>query len=194
METDRDLKAPILQIGVDTRLRNFEQARETLQAGWDDIDHGVVMNGNIAAHCANGAVDAALFKAGLVPDDYLANATEAFKELYMLAPSEYDNESPKSKKVIDCQATIITLKALDRRTNSSGLRDKFYEVEGKPLELKNTKTAREFDSHLDVDVLLGQLERLTKVIVQLERSKGGQRRLQAQQVRLSVWHFQRSQS
>lgn len=137
LEIDRNLKAPIIQIGVDVRLRNLEQTREALnEVPRAQVDHTVVMNGNIAAHRANGTVDAALIKTGLVPDD--------------------------------CHATIIAVKALDHRTSSSGLRDKFHDVEERLLELKNTKNVREFESDLEVDVLLGQLERLTQMIVILE--------------------------
>ena len=62
LEADRALKAPILQIGIDVRLRNFEHARETvLNVSRDLINRAIIMNGNVAAHRANGAVDAAIF-------------------------------------------------------------------------------------------------------------------------------------
>lgn len=90
LEKDRDLKAPLIQPAVDIRLRYFEYARETaLGISRAEVDRAVIMNGNIAAHRANSALDAAIFKAGLVPEHYLETATKVFEHLYLVLPSEY---------------------------------------------------------------------------------------------------------
>jgi hypothetical protein len=119
LESDRDLKAPILQIGVDVRLRNLEQARETLlNVSRDETNRTIVMNGNTAAHRANGAVDAAMFQAGLISDEYMEEAKEIFKQMYQVEPSEYGCWSPKLLRLIDCQATVSTVKAFRGRNAS----------------------------------------------------------------------------
>jgi chromosome segregation ATPase len=129
LERDRDLKAPVLQIGVDVRLRNFEHARETyLEVPRDEIDRSIIMNGNVAAHSANGAVDAAMFQAGLVPDEYMEDAEAIFKKMYQVEPSKYGCWSPKVLRLVDCQATINTVKAVRGRNASAELREEHSEM------------------------------------------------------------------
>jgi chromosome segregation ATPase len=173
LERDRDLKAPILQIGVDIRLRNLEHAAETvLKIPRDEIDGAIIMNGNNAAHRANGAVDAALFQAGLVPEDYMESAEKIFEEMYTVAPSEYGGWSPKVLRLIDCRATIKTVKAF-RRHASLDLREEHSEIDSKLLELHSSMGQRTFESSRVVNDLIERLESLTTEIVEADRSRGG---------------------
>jgi hypothetical protein len=173
VERDRDLKAPILQIGIDIRLRNLEHAAETvLKVPRDEIDGAIIMNGNNAAHRANGAVDAALFQAGLVPEDYMERAEEIFEEMYTVAPSEYGGWSPKVLRLIDCRATIKTVKAF-RRHASLDLREQHSEIDSELLELHKLLGQRSFESSKVVRESIEELELLTTKIVEADRSRGG---------------------
>jgi hypothetical protein len=172
LERDRDLKAPILQIGVDIRLRNLEHAAETvLKIRRDEIDGAIIMNGNNAAHRANGAVDAAIFQAGLVPEDYMECAEEIFEEMYEVAPSAYGGWSPKVLRLIDCRATIKTVKAF-RRHASLDLREEHSEIDSKLLELHTSMGQRSFENSQVVNDLIEKLELLTTEIVEADRSRG----------------------
>jgi hypothetical protein len=83
MEKDRDLKAPLVKAAVEVRLRFVEQAREAvLNVSRGEVDLAIIENGNKAAHHANGEMDAELFTAVLVPEEYKEAATEIYKNLY----------------------------------------------------------------------------------------------------------------
>ncbi|PMD36968.1 hypothetical protein L207DRAFT_515427 [Hyaloscypha variabilis F] len=131
------------------------------------------MNGNVAAHSANGAVDAAMFKADLVPDEFLEEATKVFRKMYQSDPSGYGYLCPKALKLIDCRATVDTVKAFRGRNASADLRDERYDVEGRLIELHNSLGRREFETDEEVEELMQKLELLTTEIVQVDRSRGG---------------------
>ncbi len=172
LERDRDLKAPILQIGLDIRLRNLEHAAEMVpKIPRDEIDGAIIMNGNNAVHRANGAVDTAIFQAGLVPDDYMECFEAIFEEIYMVAPSQYGGWCPKVLRLIDCRATIKTVKAF-RRHASLDLREELCEIESKLLELHNSMGQRSFERSKVVNDLIEQLELLTSGIVEADRARG----------------------
>jgi hypothetical protein len=174
LESDRDLKAPILQIGVDVRLRNLEQARESLlNVSRDETNRTIVMNGNTAAHRANGAVDAAMFQAGLISDEYMEEAKEIFKQMYQVEPSEYGCWSPKLLRLIDCQATVSTVKAFRGRNASFELRAEHAEINKRLIELHTTLYRREFEANAEVHELIERMELLTTEIVEVDRSRSG---------------------
>jgi hypothetical protein len=130
------------------------------------------MNGNNAAHRANGAVDAALFQAGLVPEDYMECFEAIFEEMYMAAPSQYGGWCPKVLRLIDCRATIKTVKAF-RRHPSLDLREEHSDIERELLELHSSMGRRSFESSREVDDLIERLELLTTEIVEADRSRRG---------------------
>jgi len=172
LEGDRDLKAPLLQIGVDVRLRNLENARETLlEVSKRDIDRAIIVNGNIAAHSANGAVDAAMFQAGLVPDEYIEEATGVFKDMYKVNPSQYGCWCPKVLQLFDFQATIRTVKSFRDRNTSLDLRSEHSEVISTLLQRYASLGTREFETDEEVEELMERLELLTTEIVQVDRSR-----------------------
>jgi hypothetical protein len=174
LESERDLKAPILQIGIDVRLRNFEHARETLlNTSRDESNRALITNGNTAAHRANGAVDAAMFQADLVPDEYIEDAEEIFSEMYEVEPSKYGCWSPKVLRLIDCRATVNTVKAFRGRNASSDLRDEHAEIDSRLIDLHKSMAQRTFESNREVDELIQKLELLTTEIVEVDRSRGG---------------------
>jgi chromosome segregation ATPase len=174
LERDRDLKAPILQIGVDVRLRNLEHARDTvLEVSRGELDRAIIMNGNIAAHRANAAVDAAIFQAGLVSDEYMEEAKYVFKRMYQVEPSNYGCWSPKVLRMIDCQATVMSVKAIRRRNASFELREEHSEISDRLLELHTSMGRREFEADEEVDELIEKMELLTTEIVEMDRTRGG---------------------
>ena len=175
LEGDGDLKAPLLQIGVNIRLRNFEHARETLFGiSRSDVDRSIIANGNVAAHSANGAVDASMFKAGLIPEVYLEEATEVFERMYQIEPSKYGSSCPKYLRLADCRATLDTLKAFRGRNGnaSAHLRDQHDDIDGRLTELHSSLSRREFEADKEVGDLIERLEFLTTEIVQVDRSRG----------------------
>ncbi|KAE9378743.1 hypothetical protein N431DRAFT_460073 [Stipitochalara longipes BDJ] len=174
LEMDRDLKAPLLQIGVEIRLRNLEHARETLlEVPRGEINKAIIMNGNLAAHSAIGAVDAAMFKADLVPENFVEEATKVFKKMYQIEPSRYGIWCPKVLRLMDCRATVNTVKAFRGRNASADLRDERCDVDNRLIELHNSLGQREFETNEEVDELIQRLELLTTEIVQVDRSRGG---------------------
>lgn len=103
-----------MKFGVEIRLRNLELARETaLAVPTSDLDRAFILSDNAAAHRANGAVDAAVFEDGLVPEGFIEEATRVFRALYQIGPSEYSNHwRSRVKRMLDCLATVKTVKAV----------------------------------------------------------------------------------
>ncbi|XMA08865.1 hypothetical protein WAI453_001656 [Rhynchosporium graminicola] len=177
LEEQRDLLDPIVQIGVDVRLRNLEWARETvLNIPATDIDRAIILSGNIAAHRANGVVDAAMFEADLVPEEYIEEASEVFEKMYDVKPRDIGRWSEKMLRLIDCRATVLSLKAVNKAGNSSALRREHEKLEDSLFKDHDLLTRRTFENNPDVEHRLARMEELTEMIVDIERSKAGRRK------------------
>ncbi|KAN0115400.1 hypothetical protein V8E51_004944 [Hyaloscypha variabilis] len=131
---------PLVDIGVATRLRSLQQARQTIHkhrisevAGWgggpvgggvtlSEADKVVIKSGNIAAHGGNGRADAAVFMSYLVSKTHVL--AETFKDLYHCKPSEYldQSEIKMLERMLDCEATIIAVQRVNKSNDSASLR------------------------------------------------------------------------
>jgi hypothetical protein len=172
LKQDRDLKAPLIQLAVDIRLRYLEIARETaFQTSRTDENKVIIMNGNIAAHRANGAVDAAIFKAGLVPACYKEAATKIFEHLYLLLPEQYGCWSPKTQRIQDCSATLASLKLQNNFKQSEWERGEHEKIRQKLISLSSSMSEDDFESSKEVEQLVVKLEYLNGQIVERDRAK-----------------------
>lgn len=183
LEKTRDLLQPILQIGVDIRLRNLESAREILlKIKQDQKDRAIILAGNVAAHRPNGVVDAALFAAGLVPEDYLPEATRAFVKMYQVAPENYGCWTPMVLRMIDCQATVATVQVQHhfKKFDTSDLRAEHERLHKFLVSRQKRLSPEEFESDDKAKKLLAKIEVIMEEIVDLSRGKGkGRKRFQA---------------
>lgn len=187
LESDRDLLAPIVKIGVDIRLRYLEDARETaLGIPRGDIDRAIIMNGNNAAHRANGVADAVLFKQELIPDDSLINATRLFEDLYCNPPSDYRCCTSRVNKLLDCRATIRTVKAVNNGTGSADHRDEHTEIDNELVKMYKDMGNDKFEQDEEAGELLERLEQLTDEIVEMDRSRYNRRRRYRRSVSYSI--------
>ncbi|KAH7417608.1 hypothetical protein BKA64DRAFT_718341 [Cadophora sp. MPI-SDFR-AT-0126] len=176
LEEERELLDPIIQIGVDVRLRNLEWARETaLGVPTSDIDRAIIRKGNIAAHRANATVDAALFEADLVPEEYVEEASHVFQDIYGVTPSNIGHWEPQALRLTDCQATLRTHKAVRKSVNSAALRKEYDKLEDILIDDYNSMLGY-FETDPSVDHRLLRLEEVTEEIVDIERGKGGRRK------------------
>lgn len=178
LEQDRDLKAPLVQAGVEMRLRNLEHARERVSGiAMSQMKWEIIETGNRVAHRASVEIDAAMFKAGLVPAAYMATATETFKSLYQIAPAEYPKFSPKGHRLVDCKASMRILLPLNQTNSSSRQRAEWKTVEGELYKsYANLAQGEEFEGSAETERQLVKLESLTNEIIQLDRSRNGRRR------------------
>lgn len=177
LKSTRDSVEPILKIGVDIRLRNMEWAREpVLGVATKDIDRARILNGNIAAHRANGAVDAVMFEAGLVPEEFIEEASNVYEKLFNVKPSSYKCWSSKVLRLLDCRATVTTLKAMNRATITTNIRHQHSQIDTELCRKHTAMTPSDFEGSSDVDDLLVELEELTESIVDTERNRGGYRK------------------
>ncbi|PVH78781.1 hypothetical protein DL98DRAFT_572874 [Cadophora sp. DSE1049] len=175
VETTRDLVQPILQVGVDIRLRNLESARETLlNIKQDQKDRAIILSGNVAAHRPNGVVDAALFAAGLIPEDYLPEATRAFVKMYQVTPANYGCWSPMVLRMIDCQATIATVQIQHhfKKFDTSDLRAEHERLQRFLVSRQKRLSPEEFEADGKAKKLLAKIEVIMEEIVDLSRGKG----------------------
>ncbi|KAK0100367.1 hypothetical protein ONS95_008321 [Cadophora gregata] len=183
LEKTRDVVQPILQIGVDIRLRNLESARECLlKIKQAEKDRAIILSGNVAAHRPNGAVDAALFWAGLVPEDYLPEATRTFKKMYQVSPENYGCWSPMVLRMIDCQATIATVQVQHqfKKFDTSHLRDEHERLHNYLVSRQKRLSPEEFEVDEKAKKLLAKIEVIMEEIVDLSRGKGkGRKKSQA---------------
>jgi hypothetical protein len=187
LESDRDILAPIVKIGVDIRLRYLEDARETaLGIPRGDIDRAIIMNGNNAAHRANVIADAVLFKQELIPDENLIDAKRIFEDLYCNPPSNYTCCSPRVDKLLDCRATIRTVKAVNNGTGSADQRDEHMEIVNQLIKMHKDISDDKFEQDEEVRELIEKLEQLTDEIVEVDRSRYNGRRRYRQSVSHSV--------
>ena len=177
LKKSRDLLSPLVKVGVDIRLRTLELARETaLDVPTSDLDRAIILSGNVAAHRANGAVDAAIFAAALVPDGYVEEASRVFKTLYLRQPSEYDWGSQVSR-LLDCRATIKTVKAVFGSGDCSDLESDHSSLDSElSTQYDNAWLKEYFQTDPTVEERLLRLEEITEKIVDIKRSKGSRYR------------------
>jgi hypothetical protein len=172
LQKDRDLKAPMIQPTVNIRLRYLEYARETaLGIPRAEGNRAMIINGNIAAHRGNGALDSAMFKAGLVPEHYLEKATKIFEHLYLVSPLEYGNWSPRTLRISDCRATLMTLKPANSFNQSVTERGEHDKILNRLIETLQSMTDEEIEASKEVAELVIRLEYLNDQIVERDRAK-----------------------
>lgn len=177
MEKTRDLVAPILKIGVDIRLRNLQWTRlKVFHIPPGSIGKAITLNGNAAAHCANGAVDAAMFVAGLVPENFVEEARETFEKMYSMTPLLYGSSSPKALRLIDCQATVMTAKGhFRKKTPFCGkllaLHKEYLKLENWVLRRSGRGSSNGFKEDDKLEEILNQMKDLSEGIADTARNK-----------------------
>jgi hypothetical protein len=187
LESNRALLAPLVKIGVNIRLRYLEDARETaLGVPRGDIDRAIIMNGNNAAHRGNGVADAVLFKQELIPDENLIDAKRIFEDLYDNPPPNYKCCDSRLHKLLDCRATIRTVKAVNNGTGSVAHRNEHMNIANQLVEMYNSTNKKEFGQDEEAGELIERLEQLTDEIVEMDRSRYNRRRRYRQSVSYSV--------
>lgn len=170
LEQDRDLKDPLFQIGVATRVRYLEMAKKwTLGLPRSQLDSTCIENGNVAAHHAMGHVDAILFHGDILSPHIKANVMVPFTQLYRTIPGDHGLLSKKMAHVIDCEATLRTLNVLNEGQRPIAQRQQALD-QSNFLYGKYAKLSKEsFDADQDVDTRLARLIALTKEIVEEDR-------------------------
>lgn len=168
LEKDREFNAPFVRCAIDARLGFLESARfvthDTMAVTSGQTQEARI-NAKVASQCANGQLDAALFRAGLVPIDYLETANKVFKELYSVSPSRYEHWGPQAARVVDCQATLKSLTPSDRDGLSE---DKMLEYHQLIQDLTNIRASvgdESFESTERIEELVTKLEYMTRMIV-----------------------------
>ncbi|KAG4441095.1 hypothetical protein IFR05_003449 [Cadophora sp. M221] len=182
LEAARDLVRPILQVGVDIRLRNLEAAREPLlKIKGGQRDRAIMLSGNVAAHRANGSIDSALFMAGLVPEDYLETATEVFEKLYQVHPTQYRTSgwSPMILRMVDCHATIATVQVQHhfKKYDTSDLRKEHDRLHEFLVRKQKKQSSENFERDKEAQGLLAKIEDIMEEIIDLSRGKGKARKV-----------------
>jgi hypothetical protein len=173
-----DTLKPLVDIGVATRLRFLQQARQTIHKHRiSEAGKVVIKNGNIAAHGGNGRADAAVFMSYLVSKTHVL--AETFKDLYHCKPSEYldQNEIKMLEQMLDCEATIMAVQRVNKSNESAGLRaEHSYLLE----KLYNAQTSSAsiavWESSLSNKKWLERLEKITADIVRLDRKSSSSRK------------------
>ena len=134
-----------------------------------EIDFALIADGNAAAHKGNAVADAAVFKAGLFPEDSLRETRRVFMALYSVDHSRFDLYSTKMARVFSYRATMNALKPTKRGSDSIMQRTDYQLIElilhGKISSLSK----KDFQTDPGVEQLILRAERLTDEIVQIER-------------------------
>jgi len=177
LENERDICAPILEKGVDIGLRFLErfleQARqEVFGLTRSQVDRLIIVDGNNTAHQGNGKFHAALFKGGFVSDDHTDAALEIYEKLYDITPFEYGSLTPHHHRLIDCEATLLTLRAINNGDLSVELREEHDNLIHDIMEKYDEMEDEDFEEDSDVEGMLERLECLTEQIVEVDRYKG----------------------
>jgi hypothetical protein len=169
-----ELLKPLVDIGVATRLRFLQHARRNIHRHRiSDQDATVIKNGNVAAHGGNGIADAAMFKAYLVPKFHIL--AQVFKDLYHCNPAEYidQNEIKMLRRMLDCEATITTVKKNNKLKESAALRKEHYHLLEKLYDAQTkSRSITAWEENQQNKLWLERLEELTAEIVRLDIKSG----------------------
>lgn len=176
LKNDRGTNALFIDAAVQLRLRFLEQAREMIfSVPRNEVDIAIIQDGNKAAHRGSGEIDAALFKADLIPENYKESAETIFRHLYKCDPMDYSETSSKMKRVIDCEASLASLKPRNNNNESEEERDEYSEILWEIRWEEEHWHQDYFESSVEVENLIVKLESLTDDIIQLDRAKNRRR-------------------
>jgi hypothetical protein len=170
LERDRDLKEPLVQVGVSVRLRYLEWAKKRL-SGFkrSELDYPNIQRGNDAAHNAMGEVDVILFQGDILPTTVKTSVTMPFTELYRSTPGDYSSQPRKMLQVINCEGTLRTLNVLNERSRPLALKQLVLD-QIDILKDKYGKLSQEsFEADEDVKRRVTRVIELTKEIIDEER-------------------------
>jgi DNA-binding transcriptional regulator of glucitol operon len=176
-QTIKDMQ-PLADVGVAIRFRFLEQARETVYAlSREEVDRELIKKGNMAAHRANGRQDAALFKRGLLPADNRTNMWLTFDYLYEAIPTTYPRHTPRMERLMDCEATLKSLRRTREQYSATFERDEYERVRSFLATMYEDVKQDRFEVDDKVKGLLEELESITEKIVETEKksSRGGRR-------------------
>jgi hypothetical protein len=169
-----ELLRPLVDIGVATRLRFLQQARRTVHKHpLSEADKVFIKNGNVAAHGGNGLADAALFKGYLVAKNNIV--AQVFKDLYHCEPSDYldQNEITILRRMLDCEATIMTVQKANKSNESAALRKEHFKLLDKLYAAqKKSSSITAWEQNQQNTEWLERLEEITAEIVRLDMKKG----------------------
>jgi hypothetical protein len=168
-----ELLNPLVDIGVATRLRFLQHARRTIHRHRiSDQDAIVIKNGNVAAHGGNGITDAAMFKAYLVTKGHVLG--QVFKDLYHCEPAEYlnQNEIKMLRRMLDCEATITTVKKNNKLKESAALRKDHHQLLENLYDAQTkSRSITAWEENQKNKRWLERLEELTAEIVRLDMKR-----------------------
>lgn len=170
LQRERDQLQPLLQIGVRVRLRFLEQARETLYTvPRAQVLHGLILDGNMAAHNGSGKADALLFKHSLIEPELKLGLSEVFMSLYRSDPMSYGTWSPYMLDAIDHEVTIRMLRTVNDGLNRP-LSERLWALEHiEYIRQKFQKKDRiEFEADSDVTRRLLLVKELVEKIVSVD--------------------------
>jgi len=173
LETEKNDREPLYEVGKKIRARFLEQARETILS--DDrrnLDMAIIEQGNVAAHSGNSAADLALcFQMPSPP----ISSLKVFRELYDTDLAYYMVlKNPKLRETIDLRATIRTVKSLNEgvdkplKENQSAM-DAFDIIIAKYKAAEMEQRQLNQFEELVVDRRLAVLKEFTKIIVEYDR-------------------------
>jgi hypothetical protein len=171
------VKEPLHKVGKDIRRRYLEQALEpVLGTKLKALNHAAIERGNAAAHHGNGEADAALLS--LITGETSTGALSAvFKNLYRYEPNSYiQSTKPNIREAIDCQATIRTLKSLNRGNDRplkerQSVLDNFAIIMEKHQKAKMLDGEQDTATREDLERRLATVKEFTAKIVEYDRRR-----------------------
>lgn len=176
LERDRDLKEPLVQVGVSVRLRYLEWAKRLLGLKRIDLHYPHIQGGNDAAHNAFGEIDVILFQGDILSSAVKTSLAVAFTEVYRYTPEEYSLQSRKLLQVINCEGTLRTLNVINDGNRPIVLKQLVLDQ----IDILKDKSARvskeDFDADEEVQRRVIRVTELTKQIIDEERDGRQDRR------------------
>lgn len=183
LQREQQDKEPLVEIGVAIRTRFLEHSRINPRFGIasrEDLMQSTIDKGNSAAHCGNILADLALFKAGLIGDEY----ETVFNNMYLRAPGSVTQTiGPSSHlftQVTENCATISAGEGLNSSAYLQEVRPRAFNIVDRIVdtynEMANNGSLIDFEHDTEVQRLAQELEELKDDIVLSNRQRGRGRR------------------
>lgn len=170
LEEDQEIKAPLVQVGTDIRIRFLEQERISPNGAFDpkhSLDPAIIERGNSAAHAGNVLADQALFKAELISEHY----ANTFKYLYcwksanISSPENIFWDSRKLMEAVEFDVTIHAGQGIHDGLGTSDERASARSLVEELFDIYSQIGAERFEQNFKAQVLLCELEVMKNDIV-----------------------------
>jgi hypothetical protein len=163
---------PSAEIGVSIRHRFLEKERISIakQNGQTIGAQGqeIIDKGNSAAHGGNGAVDASLFKRGLLSEEH----KQVFRHLYKSDDQDqYLNMPSKLRKALDIQVSVFAELGIHGGLGTSAQREALNQVLVRIGTLHETLEMQAFERSSEADDLLALADAMKEEIVKSYRQR-----------------------